>query len=288
MHRVVADDVDDRRARLVGVVEVRERVAQAGAEVQQRRGRDPGHPAVAVGRAGGDALEQREHRPHLRHPVQRRDQVHLRGARVGEARLHPAGRERPQHALGSRHRCPRPSAADPTRAAARRTAGRRVPATPAAWSATTTWPATVGENQSAASSSALSSAHRTLAAITAITAPRAGDGCAPRRPTNAAKATQERADAGEEGARARRAAVEQPAQGEIGDAVGGGDRRVEPQREAQQAGVRGGDGGGVCGHGHTVPPRGKRVDYLWGNDWWRNAAVTRPPGRTPRSRARRR
>src|SRR6185436_5984229 len=74
-------------------------------------------------------------------------------------------------------------------------------------------------------------------------------------------------------------AVEQPERGEIGEPVGGGDGRVEPQREAQQSGVGGVDGGGVSGHGHTVPPRGKRVDYLVGNASWRNFAVTASAGK---------
>ena len=59
VRRLVADDVHDRRTGPACVVQVRDPVAQAGAEVQERRGRRTGHAAVAVGRAGGDAFEQR-------------------------------------------------------------------------------------------------------------------------------------------------------------------------------------------------------------------------------------
>ena len=82
---VVADDVDDGRAAAAGVVQVGQAVAEAGAQVQQHRCGPAGHAGVAVGGAGGDALEQREHRVHLGHAVERRDEVHLGGAGVHEA-----------------------------------------------------------------------------------------------------------------------------------------------------------------------------------------------------------
>ena len=47
-----------------GVVQVGDAVAETGAEVEQRGRRLVGHPRVAVGRAGDDALEQPEHRAH--------------------------------------------------------------------------------------------------------------------------------------------------------------------------------------------------------------------------------
>ena len=89
--------------RLVRVVDVRERVAEAGAEVQQRRGGDAGHARVAVGGRGRHALEQGQHAAHLGHAVHRRHEVHLRGARVGEADAHAGRRQRAQHALGAVH-----------------------------------------------------------------------------------------------------------------------------------------------------------------------------------------
>ena len=103
VRRVVADDVDDRRLALARVVQVGEPVAEARPEVQQG-GRGPaGHAAVAVGRAGRDAFEQREHAAHLGHRVERGDEVHLRRARVHEAGVDTARNERADECLGAVH-----------------------------------------------------------------------------------------------------------------------------------------------------------------------------------------
>jgi hypothetical protein len=63
------------------------------AEVQQRRGRPFGHSTVAVRCAGHHTLEQGEHGAHLRHRIEARHEVHLRGARVGEADIHAAANQ---------------------------------------------------------------------------------------------------------------------------------------------------------------------------------------------------
>jgi len=82
---VIADDRDDRRPGAPGVVQVGEPVGHPGPEVQEHHGGAAGHAGVAVGGAGGHALEQREHAAHLGDLVERADEVHLRGAGVGEA-----------------------------------------------------------------------------------------------------------------------------------------------------------------------------------------------------------
>jgi hypothetical protein len=87
---MVADHVDDRGVRAARVVQVRQPVGHAWAQVQQRRGRPVGHAAVAVRRAGHHTLEQGEHSAHLRHGVEACHEVHLRGAWVGEADIHAA------------------------------------------------------------------------------------------------------------------------------------------------------------------------------------------------------
>ena len=107
--RVIADDVDHRRARLVRVVDVRERVPEPRPEVQQRRGRDVRHPRVAVRRTRRHALEQRQHPAHLRHAVHRRHQVHLRRPRVREADVHARADQRPQDALRAVQTAPIPN-----------------------------------------------------------------------------------------------------------------------------------------------------------------------------------
>ena len=84
-------------------MQVGEPVAEPRTEVQQRARRHAGHPGVAVGGAGGDALEQAEHAAHLRHRVERGDEVHLARARVREARRHAGVDERADHGLRAVH-----------------------------------------------------------------------------------------------------------------------------------------------------------------------------------------
>ena len=100
---VLAHDVDDARAGLAGVVEVGQAVAEAGAQVQQR-GRGPvGHAPVAVGRAGDHALEEAEHAADAVDLVEGGHEVHLRGARIGEAHVDSARHQRSRQAFRPVH-----------------------------------------------------------------------------------------------------------------------------------------------------------------------------------------
>ena len=63
----------------------------------------PGHPPVPVRRASRRPLEQAQHAPHLRDRVQRRHEVHLRGARVAEAHLDTRSGQRPDQRLRTIH-----------------------------------------------------------------------------------------------------------------------------------------------------------------------------------------
>ena len=67
-----------------------------------------GHAPVAVGRAGHDALEQAQHRAHLRHAVERGDEVHLGRAGVREADVDAAGDQRADQGLRAVHHVPLP------------------------------------------------------------------------------------------------------------------------------------------------------------------------------------
>ena len=62
-----------------------------------------GHAGVAVGGAGGDALEQGQHAAHLGHVVEGGDEVHLRGAGVREADVDAGVDERADEGLGAVH-----------------------------------------------------------------------------------------------------------------------------------------------------------------------------------------
>ena len=53
--------------------------------MEQRRRHLVGHPGVTVRGAGCHPLCQAQHAAHVGHPVHRRDELHLRGARVGKA-----------------------------------------------------------------------------------------------------------------------------------------------------------------------------------------------------------
>ena len=99
--RVVADDVDHRRARPARVVQVGDAVGQAGAQVQQCGGRTAGHAAPAVGRAGADVLLQPEHAADARLPLERAHEVELGRARVGEAHLQALGVQGVQQKVGA-------------------------------------------------------------------------------------------------------------------------------------------------------------------------------------------
>ncbi len=85
--RVIADDVDERRRGAARIVKIGQTVGEAGAEVQQGAGRLLRHAAIAVGHAGDGAFEQAEHGTDTIDPVERRDEMHLRGAGIGEANL---------------------------------------------------------------------------------------------------------------------------------------------------------------------------------------------------------
>ena len=91
---VFAHDVHDRGTRLARVVEIRETVGEARAEVQQRGGRPAGHPGVTVGCARAHGLVQAEHAAHLRHAVEGGDKLHLARARIHEANVDAVGDQR--------------------------------------------------------------------------------------------------------------------------------------------------------------------------------------------------
>src|SRR5215470_4423995 len=58
--------------------------------MQQCRCRIAGHSRIAIGSAGYDPFELAQNAAHALYPVQCRDKMHLRGARIGEAHIDPA------------------------------------------------------------------------------------------------------------------------------------------------------------------------------------------------------
>ena len=85
MGRLVAHHVENGRLRAPRIVQIGKSIAQAWPAMQQCDRRLLRHPPVAIGRAGRDALEQAEHAMHAWHAIERRDEMHLAGAGIGEA-----------------------------------------------------------------------------------------------------------------------------------------------------------------------------------------------------------
>src|SRR6185312_1384627 len=100
---VFADDVDDGGAGFARVVEVRERVAEARAEMEQRGGGFAGHAGVTIGRAGADAFEQAEDASHGGYAVEGGDELHLGGAGIHEADIDVVGKEGAEEGFGAGH-----------------------------------------------------------------------------------------------------------------------------------------------------------------------------------------
>ena len=100
---MLADDVDDAGIGLLGVVQIGKAVGEPGAEMQQRRGRRALHAEIAVGGPGHHALEQAEHAAHALDPVQCGDEMHLRGAGIGEADVDAARDQCPHQTFRTVH-----------------------------------------------------------------------------------------------------------------------------------------------------------------------------------------
>ncbi len=101
--RVLAHHVDDARIGLLGVVQIGEPVGEAGAEMEQGRGRFPSHPVIAVGGPRQHPFEEPQHAAHARHLVEGGHEMHLGRARVGEADIDPSRQQGSHEALGAVH-----------------------------------------------------------------------------------------------------------------------------------------------------------------------------------------
>ena len=101
--RVLADDVDDARARLLRVVQIGEPVAEPGAEMKQRARGLAGHAVIAVGGAGDDAFEQAQHATHAFDFVESGDEMHFGSAGIGEADVDAVHDQRAHEAFCAVH-----------------------------------------------------------------------------------------------------------------------------------------------------------------------------------------
>ena len=92
--RVVTDDIQHRHIRPTRVVQIRPAVGESRSQVQQRGGRLTGDACVAVGRPGGDALEEAQDGADLGDVVESGDEMHFRSAGIGEAGREAIGPQR--------------------------------------------------------------------------------------------------------------------------------------------------------------------------------------------------
>jgi hypothetical protein len=105
IQRVLADDVDDARSGFLRVVQVRRRVGEAGAQVEERGGRRIGHAVITVGRAAAHAFEEPQHATHAFDAIERADEMHLGSAGIGEADIHPASQQCSNQTFCAVHVC---------------------------------------------------------------------------------------------------------------------------------------------------------------------------------------
>ena len=82
---VRADDIDDGRIGPARIVHHGDAIAEAAADVQERKGRGARHAGIAIRGACDDVLLQAEDRTHLVGHPDFIDELHLRRAGIGEA-----------------------------------------------------------------------------------------------------------------------------------------------------------------------------------------------------------
>src|SRR5438552_17748448 len=102
---MLANDIDDARCGLLGIVQIGDAVAETRAEMQQGAGRRALHSVVAVGSAGHDTFEQSKNTAHAVDPVERRDKMHFRRSGIGETDIDTAADQGPHQAFRTVHDC---------------------------------------------------------------------------------------------------------------------------------------------------------------------------------------
>src|SRR5208282_2630212 len=101
---MLADHVDHRHLGAAGIVEVREAIAEAGAEMEKRPCGFLGHPRVTVRRSSDDSLKKTQYATHFCDAVKRGDQMNFRCAGVGEAGVNATAEQRANQIFGPIHR----------------------------------------------------------------------------------------------------------------------------------------------------------------------------------------
>ena len=92
---LITDDIDDWHPGTLRVVKISKTVGQSGSAMQQRRRRLFGQPGITVCRTGRHTLEEGKHTAYSRNTIERGDEMHLTGPRVGKASIDSARDQSP-------------------------------------------------------------------------------------------------------------------------------------------------------------------------------------------------
>ncbi len=101
--RMVADDVDDGRARLRALCRLARPLPRPGPKWSRVAAGLSRHAGIAIRSPCHDPLEKPKDRTHAGHPVEGAHEMHLRGAGIGKADVDAAVHERAHQALGAVH-----------------------------------------------------------------------------------------------------------------------------------------------------------------------------------------
>src|ERR1700733_6678565 len=98
---LIADDVHQRNAGTLCVVEISETVGQTRSAMKQSRGWPPSQARIAVRRPSRHPLKKGEHTPYARDPVKRSDEMHLAGPWISETVIDSTIDQRVYQAFGA-------------------------------------------------------------------------------------------------------------------------------------------------------------------------------------------
>ena len=100
---MVANKIDNRRRGSPCVMQIRNTIAEARAEMKHRYRRLPSNASIAVSGSSTNALKQTEDAAHLWNGIHRLYQMHFRRPRIGKTSRHTRIHQRPYQRLGSIH-----------------------------------------------------------------------------------------------------------------------------------------------------------------------------------------
>jgi hypothetical protein len=86
---------------MLRIVEIGQAISEPRSTMKQRPRWPSDESSIAVRRPGCDPLEKSKYTTNARHPVERGNEMHLAGARIGKTGIDPAGDKCPNEAFGA-------------------------------------------------------------------------------------------------------------------------------------------------------------------------------------------